>query len=245
MIRGILFDKDGTLFDFNATWRGFVREALEIFAPGDAALQARMAAAAGYDAATGTFAPGSPIVAGSTAQVAALWAPLTPGWSAEAIEAEANALAAATARDSLAPAVEDLPGLLDTLRAMGCALGVATHDSEFAARRQLEAVGALDRFDFIAGYDSGHGLKPSAGMVRAFCEATGRHPSEIVMIGDSLHDLGAARAAAAGAAVAVLTGPAGAKELAPHADHVLSSIGELPALLRALLDLEKRRSDAS
>lgn len=119
MIRGILFDKDGTLFDFNATWRGFVREALELFAPGDSDLQARMGAAAGYDLRTGAFLPGSPIVAGSTAEVAALWAPLASGWSAGAIEDRANALAAATARDALAPAVEDLPALLDLLRGHG------------------------------------------------------------------------------------------------------------------------------
>lgn len=245
MIRGILFDKDGTLFDFNATWRGFVREALELFAPGDSDLQARMGAAAGYDLRTGAFLPGSPIVAGSTAEVAALWAPLAPGWSAGAIEDRANALAAATARDALAPAVEDLPALLDLLRGMGCALGVATHDSERAARVQLSAVGALDRFDFVAGYDSGHGLKPGPGMVRAFCEATERHPAEVAMIGDSVHDLGAAKAARAALGIAVLTGPARAEELAPHADHVLTSIAELPALIRALPTSEMRRSDAS
>ncbi|SES66527.1 HAD family hydrolase [Oceanicella actignis] len=233
MIRAILFDKDGTLFDFNATWRGFVRDALALLAPGDAALQARLGAAAGYDAASGAFAPGSPIVAGSVDEVARIWAPMIPGWDAASIERAANDLAARVGRGGLAPAAADLPALLRELRAMGCALGVATHDSENAARRQLAAVDALDLFDFVAGYDSGHGLKPGPGMVLAFCEATGVPPRATAMVGDSLHDLGAARAAGAGAALAVLTGPAGRDELAPHADAVLPGIEALPAWLRA------------
>ena len=47
------------------------------------------------------------------------------------------------------------------------------------------------------------------------------------MVGDSLHDLDAGRAAGM-RTVAVLTGIAGAAALAPHADVVLNHIGELP-----------------
>ena len=98
----------------------------------------------------------------------------------------------------------------------------------------MTMLGALERFDFIAGYDSGHGLKPGPGMVLAFAAATGVAPQQVAMIGDSLHDLGAGRAAGAGLVVGVLTGPAEAHELAPHADHVIGSIAELPGLLERL-----------
>jgi phosphoglycolate phosphatase len=47
------------------------------------------------------------------------------------------------------------------------------------------------------------------------------------MIGDSLHDLHAARAAGM-TAIAVLTGLAARDSLAPHADLVLDHIGALP-----------------
>jgi phosphoglycolate phosphatase len=55
-------------------------------------------------------------------------------------------------------------------------------------------------------------------------------PFHTVMLGDSTHDLQAARAAGM-AAVGVLTGVARAAELAPHADAVLADIGELPTWL--------------
>jgi phosphoglycolate phosphatase len=230
-IRGIVFDKDGTLFDFHATWRGVISEALAGLAPHDAGLRHRLGAAVGFDGTTGVFTPGSLIVAGSTGEVAAAWAALMPGAVAAEIEAAANALATGVGPGDLVPAAPDLAALMDGFRALGCALGVATHDSEAAARRQLTLVGALDRFDFVAGYDSGHGLKPGPGMIRAFCAATGRRPEETAMIGDSLHDLEAGRAAGAGFVVGVLTGPAARSDLERHADLVLNSIAELPEAL--------------
>ena len=68
-------------------------------------------------------------------------------------------------------------------------------------------------------------------MVLGFCRATGLSPHEVAVIGDSTHDLHMARAAGAGLAVGVLTGPARDADLAPDADVVLPSIAALPAFL--------------
>ncbi|MEO1687612.1 MAG: HAD family hydrolase [Pseudomonadota bacterium] len=230
MIRGLLFDKDGTLLDFDATWRGFALEVLEALAPGDPALRARLGEAVGVDAATGAFAPGSPIVAGTSADIAEIWAPMLPGWSVASLTAEADRRALAATARGPAPAAPDLPGLLDRLAAPGRRLGIATHDGEAAARAHMLSLGALDRFDFVAGYDSGHGLKPGPGMVQAFCAAQGLAPQEVAMIGDSLHDLHAGRAAGM-RTIGVLTGPALRAELEPAADVVLDHIGEIPGWL--------------
>jgi phosphoglycolate phosphatase len=231
-IAGILFDKDGTLFDFQKTWGKVVEQVLDRLAP-DRGLWNRMAEAGGYDEARGRFLPGSAVVASATSEIADLWAQFRPDLGARAIERVIDdaALEALANPESLFPAVPDLPALLADLRAAGYVLGVATHDSERAARLQLTVAGALDAFAFIAGYDSGHGLKPGPGMLLAFSAATGVAPGSVVMVGDSLHDLAVARSAKAAMAVGVLTGPATHDDLAPHADYVLDSIGGLPALL--------------
>ena len=57
-------------------------------------------------------------------------------------------------------------------------------------------------------------------------------PQQVAMVGDSLHDLNAARAAGS-VAVAVLSGPARRAVLAPHADVVLDSIADVPAWSQA------------
>ena len=77
----------------------------------------------------------------------------------------------------------------------------------------------------MAGYDFGFGGKPHPGMVLAFAATCHCRPDEVALIGDTLHDLRAARAAGA-ASIAVLTGPtraAARPDLEPHADHVIDS----------------------
>ena len=120
--------------------------------------------------------------------------------------------------------------LLSRLRAAGLALGVATNDAEHSARSHLAAVGVEPLFDFVAGSDSGHGAKPAPGPLLAFARAARLDPRQVVMVGDSAHDLHAGRAAGM-ACVAVLTGLATHDDLAPLADAVLPDIGHLPAWL--------------
>jgi phosphoglycolate phosphatase len=64
-------------------------------------------------------------------------------------------------------------------------------------------------------------------MCLAFAAHLGCAPETVLMVGDSLHDLKAGRAAGMRTA-AVLTGVAAAADLAPFADVVLPDIGHLP-----------------
>ncbi|MEM7268471.1 MAG: HAD family hydrolase [Pseudomonadota bacterium] len=229
-IKGVLFDKDGTLIDFTATWRDVIDDLAAEVSGGDEALAADMCAAIGYDVKTGVFLPGSPIVAGSVDVIASLIAELAPRHSAVEIEDIANRAALSMGADDLAPA----PGLkqcIAWLQAQGVKLGVATHDGEDAARANLKTLGVFEAFDFIAGYDSGHGHKPGPGMPQAFAAHIGAAIEEVVMVGDSVHDLGAGNAAGCRYSVGVLTGPATEAELGPLADIVLPSIADLPDFL--------------
>jgi len=149
-----------------------------------------------------------------------------PDGSVDAIEAVLTDLALDA---PLTPAVPLAP-LLDSLTRAGVALGVMTNDAEVAARAHLGSAGVLDRFAFIAGFDSGHGAKPSPTPLLAFADAVGRDPAQIAMVGDSTHDLIAGRAAGM-RTVGVLTGPATRADLAPLADVVLPDIGHLPGWL--------------
>jgi len=118
----------------------------------------------------------------------------------------------------------------------GLMVGIATNDAEGSACAQATALGLDPYMAFVAGYDSGYDGKPNPGMVLAFAEACGCRPSDVALVGDTLHDLHAARAAGA-ASVAVLTGPTRAAawpDLEPHADYVIDSIADLPAFLDRL-----------
>lgn len=228
MIEGLLFDKDGTLFDFRASWGRWAKDFLTRIAT-DAAHARRLGRAIGFDLDSGAFAPDSPVIAATAADIAAALQPELPGMTVAELTEWIDASAGQAPMSEAVP----LRPLLSALRGRGLRLGVATNDSEVPARRHLANHGITDCFDFISGYDSGHGAKPGPGMCLAFARALGLDPARVAMVGDSRHDLDAGRAAGM-RVVAVLTGIAGREELEPHADVVLADIGALPGWLSGL-----------
>ncbi|MES2540475.1 MAG: HAD family hydrolase [Pseudomonadota bacterium] len=228
MIDGLIFDKDGTLFDFRISWGRWAATFLRRIAQ-DEGHAARLGRAIGYDLGSGTFAPDSPVIAATAADIAAALLPELPGMTLAELTERIDASA------GMAPMSEAVPlrPLLDALRGRGLRLGLATNDSEAPARQHLATHGITDCFDFIAGYDSGHGAKPGPGMCLAFVRQTGLDAARVAMVGDSRHDLEAGRAAGM-RTIAVLTGVAKREELAPHADVVLADIGAIPEWLTGL-----------
>ncbi|NJS39222.1 MAG: HAD family hydrolase [Rhodobacteraceae bacterium] len=228
MIDGLIFDKDGTLFDFRISWGQWAAGFLAAVATGpDHA--AALGHAIGFDAASLSFTPDSPVIAATATDIAAALAPHLPGETVARLTELIDETAGAAPMSEAVP----LRPLLAALRARGLKLGVATNDSEAPARQHLAAHGITDCFDFIVGYDSGHGAKPGPGMCLAFAAALGLDPARVAMVGDSRHDLEAGRAAGM-RTVAVLTGIAKQGDLAPHADVVLPDIGSLPDWLTGL-----------
>ncbi len=226
MIDAVVFDKDGTLFDFRKSWGGFVRRAIDDLAgsaPTDARHRADLARALGFDLATGAFAPDSPVIAGTAEDIADHLLPVLPGWSHAGTVDRLNAM---STEAEMTEAVPLLP-LVTTLKARGLRIGLATNDAEAAGRAHLAAVGVDGLFDAIFGADSGHGAKPGPGMLLAFASRVGVVPGRVLMVGDSRHDLMAGREAGM-QTIAVLTGIATAADLAPLADAVLRDVGELP-----------------
>ena len=225
--KAILFDKDGTLFDFQRTWAPWTGQIITQLADGDDALNAALTHAWGFDHTTGHLRPDSIVIAGEVWQLAEAVAHLLPALGQDGV------LEFLLTTSSDAPGVEVLPlaAYLTALAASGLKLGVATNDSESVARAQLGRLGVVPLFDFIAGYDSGHGGKPAPGMCLAFAQAMKLQPREVVMVGDSIHDLEAGRAAGM-QTIAVLTGVADADTLAPFADAVFQDIGHIPNWLK-------------
>ena len=225
-VKAVLFDKDGTLLDFQRTWGPWAVDVVDQLAGGNAALAGRMDAAWRLDRASQTILPGSVVVAGTVQQVAGAMVALRRDLT---LDQMVEFLGVTGAQAQPVP-VLPLQSFLDGMAGLGLKTGVATNDSEATARAQLRALDVEHRFDFIAGYDSGFGGKPAPGMCLAFAEQIGVDAVDVVMVGDSAHDLQAGRAAGM-QTVAVLSGVARAAELAPLADCVLADISALAGWL--------------
>lgn len=222
-IAAILFDKDGTLFDFNATWAAWAAGFLTDLANGDPTRAQQLGAQIGFDFADRSFAPDSPVIAGTPGEIAAYLLPHLPGQSLSALVGQMNRAAAQAPMQQAVP----LRAFLTALKQRGLSVGVATNDGEEPARAHLESVGVLEQFDFVAGCDSGFGAKPAPGQLLGFAQHIAADPARIAMVGDSRHDLAAGRAAGM-ITVGVLTGLAQADELDDLADAILPDIGHLP-----------------
>jgi phosphoglycolate phosphatase len=230
-IRGILFDKDGTIIDYTRTWIPINREVAMFAAGGDARLADRLLLAGGHDPSTDAVTPGSPLAAGSLEDIVEVFAarlgrnvPDDLSGGIDRIFREGGA------RHS--QLIDGAAAAMTALRARGYRLGIATNDTIGGLEASLARHdGVLDLCEFVAGCDSGHGAKPEPGMVTAFARAVGLAPAEIAVVGDAVHDLEMGRRAGVGLKVAVLSGTGRHADLAPWADVILESLRDLPAVL--------------
>lgn len=221
-IRGFIFDKDGTLFDFQRSWGSWFASLLTHLAAKDAALLDRLAQRMHFDMATARFDPSSVFIAGTQSDMIAQILDLMPAHSPHSLRAH---MASVQDEPAQVPAI-DLPPFLDDLRSLGHKLAIATNDNERSARAQLATAGVLNRFHAVAGYDSGYGAKPAPGMLLGVAAQIGLPPESLIMVGDSTHDMHSGRAAGM-RTIGVLTGTASRADLTPHADIVLNHIGEI------------------
>lgn len=224
-IRAVLFDKDGTLVDFDRTWAGTMMAGAREFAAGDDKLALKLCEAVGWDSARATFAPDAFFANNPNASIAELWCRLL-GRRFEALDAtRLDAVFARAILTSVTP-LGDLRGVVARLRARGLPLGIATNDSRVSSEQQLMALGVGGDFPFVSGYDGPCLPKPDPESVVEFARLARCRPDEVAVVGDSEKDMRLARNAGA-LAIAVAPDDGHRAVLAPLADITIASIDEL------------------
>jgi phosphoglycolate phosphatase len=228
----IIFDKDGTLIDFDAMWGGWVEAlAAQLEALTGARLAPALFQAMGYDPAARRTLAGGPLAVRSMASLRILTGEVLVAQGLSAGEAE-SALAAAwqVPNPSLtARPLADLPRLFSALREAGLKIAVATSDDHAPTIATMATLKVDHLVDFVIGADDGLPLKPRPDMVWAACQVTGVEPRLTIVVGDGLADLEMGLAAGAGLTVGVTTGVTDASALAPCADVIMSSVADLMA----------------
>ncbi|MBB4953858.1 phosphoglycolate phosphatase [Agrobacterium vitis] len=228
-IMGILFDKDGTLLDYDASWEPVNRQLALMAAKGDQTLANALLRACGMDPDSGVVVADSLLAAGNSRQIAQGLIDAGAAFDVDALTAELDAIFAAAADFSVP--VTDLAALFHALKQKGLKLGIASSDNERSIRAIVQRFGLEAHVDFIAGYDSGHGCKPEPGMVLGFCAATGLSATQVAVVGDNNHDLHMGRNAGAGLTIAVLTGTGSRQTLSANSDFCLNNITELETVI--------------
>lgn len=228
-IRGILFDKDGTLLDYWRTWVPINRQAALAVAAGNERLARELLRLGGHDPDTDKVQAGAPLAAGDFEDIARAFAahPEAPPASEIVPVIERVFLAGGAVHSAL------IAGALETmveLKRRGFRIGIATNDSVAGLEASLAQHGILPLLDFAAGCDSGYGAKPDPRMVAGFCASIGILPGEVAVVGDAIHDLAMGRTANAGLAIGVLSGTSSREDLEGLAHIIVESVNDLPGL---------------
>jgi HAD superfamily hydrolase (TIGR01509 family) len=226
----IIFDKDGTLIDFDAMWGGWITTlARRLEAAAYVALAPRLYAAVGFDPATGHVDPAAPLAIGTMTELRDIAAEVLHAAGLPPASAAAAIAAAWYVPDpvALAKPLADLPRLFGTLRARGMRIAIATTDDRAPTEATLAALGIAGTIDALACGDDGHAIKPAPDAILKICRQIGVAPARAAMIGDTLADVRMGRAAGAGLVIGVRSGVGAPAALGAEADLVLPSVAAL------------------
>ena len=235
-LRGILFDKDGTLLDLESLWmpaaERTVDEVLRRYCGGDVSFRNELLLSVGIS--DGHALPEGPLVAGTNGDAAfamrevLLRHGVSPGKGFVGETAVFLTRCACGETTNVCPTCSGLAGILQKLRSHGLVLGLATSDRPESALLHLQKLGIRQEFEFFGTDDGTFRPNPAPDLIRAFCGHFGFLPEECAVVGDSPNDM---RFAAGGGSTGIFLSPAGCGELPPGAQAVVRSLAELPGLL--------------
>jgi phosphoglycolate phosphatase len=129
--------------------------------------------------------------------------------------------------------------VLQRLGTEGLRLGVCTNKAQAPTDRLLAALGLERFFAAIVGGDAVPAKKPDPGHLRAVLERLGAAPARSVMVGDSEHDVLAARSLGV-PSVLVSFGYTPVPARALGAERVIDHFLDLPAALASLAGVAAR-----
>ena len=239
-IRGVLFDKDGTLIDFFSLWLAAARWAVPRFLKENGLkeeLSETMFRALGVrgervDPEGGlAYKAYGEIAEDICRALARRQALLSPAAVREQLE-RLFAQYAGSGEVVYRPTA-DLEKLLLGLKTRDIRIGLATADTMQSAESCLERLGVRDQFDYVGADDGRRRPKPEADMFLEFERRFRLLPGQILMAGDTRNDMEFAKRCG-GIAVAVLSGVGRRADLENTADYILDDVGMIPELIDRL-----------
>jgi len=233
-IKGILFDKDGTLLDVNLLWvpvaYAISNKIMEKYGI-DKDMGRQILKAIGIK--NGVIESNSVMASGTAGDISAEIEKLLTkngigaGNAAELELTIKGVINRAIIENTpLIKPLGNLSNLFDRIKGAGLFIGLATADiyeSTLTCLRQLE----IEKyFDYIGADDGLVKPKPDPGLLNNFCSACGLRPCEAVVIGDSQRDIQMGINGGA-ATVAVVPDKNADKEVYSEADYIVGSIEDI------------------
>lgn len=229
----VVFDKDGTLIDFNHLWGRRTRRCVDALTAAIGAtdeLRQTLYRSLGYDPESASAAAAGPLATIPRAKLMIITATVLYQHGLDWQEAEQLAgdffnrymTAPPVAEDIRA--IGDIAGLCAALRRAGVLTAVLTADDRLPTQATLALLGIAGHISALVCGDDPIAPKPAPDGLLHLAQTLAIDCARIMMIGDTPHDLLAGRNAAAGCCLGVLSGTGDHAGLAAYADAVVDSV---------------------
>lgn len=228
--RLVIFDKDGTLIDFNYMWATWV---LDLGNRLDSATARPVSPSLfrlfGFDPVASHVDPGGPLAVRSMADLHQLLLDSLYESGLDPLTADKAIALAWRPPDpvALARPLANLLRVFRGLKSAGAKIAVATSDDREATLTTLQGLGIGQYVDALAGADDDLPIKPAPDVVLYLCRRLDVNPRQAAVVGDAVADLQMGRAAGAGFVVGVLSGVGSREDLTPYADVLITSVDDL------------------
>jgi phosphoglycolate phosphatase-like HAD superfamily hydrolase len=248
--QAIIFDKDGTLIEFDAMWGNWTLQLAErVQSAVGLDVRHALCGCYGYDIARCEILPDGKLTC-------------TPMWRLRELLVEVVASSGITLPEAsyivehawhvpdpvtLARPFTDIPKLFTNIHKLGIKIAIATSDERDSTCAMLEAFRVQDLITTMVCADDGINAKPAPDMVTTICQRMDVHPGDVMVIGDTAADLQMARSAGAGYVVGVLSGVGSLANLTPLADILIDTIDTLQEsfILKENIQTQRPETDES
>ena len=226
-VEAIVFDKDGTLINLHTRWAPWIAGVCHSVAAACDDSEARGLLEAALGVSGNHLVADSPaaVMTGGEIHQIAVDLMAERGHDRDAIASTVTTAFGASPVGDLVP-LGNVAAVMTELNGRGIKLGIATSDDRANTRSELAQMGIAGLIEAIRCGDDPGPIKPDPRVLFLLAEELEVEPSRMIFVGDSLHDMGTA-AAAAVRFVGVRGGSSRPAELDVGSRYLIADIGGL------------------
>src|SRR5215207_6193267 len=207
--QAIIFDKDGTLIDFDAMWGNWTLQLADrLQATVKPDIRPALCKSYGYDIARRKILPDGKLTCTPMWRLRELLVDVLESRGISTTEALCAVEKAWYVPDpvTLAKPFTDTHKLFTNIHKLGIKIAIATTDNRAPTEAMLEAFGVTNLVTTMVCADDNIKVKPAPDMVTTICARMSVDPCSVIIVGDTVADLQMARSAGAGYVIGVLSG---------------------------------------